>query len=69
LKPYGVEVEECPDVADIKAMGSKSSVGKLPGKSGDYHPYCQGWSKSRIRRYWARRARAQGKAETSEQNF
>jgi hypothetical protein len=63
MRPYGVRIEECPDVADIKKMGSKGCVGKFAGKSGDFHPYSQGNSKDRTRRYWARKARSEGKAE------
>lgn len=67
MRPYGVKVEEHPDVADIKEMGSASHVGKLAGKSGDYHSYCKGNSKARTRRYWKRRARAENKAACSEE--
>jgi hypothetical protein len=66
MKPYGVKIEEGPDVADIKEMGSKGSVGKFPGKSGDYHPYSRGNNKARTRRRWARKARAEGKAACTE---
>ena len=66
MKPYGVIVEEGPDVADIKEMGSKSCTGKFAGKSGDYHPYCRGDAKARTRRRWARRARAEGRAACNE---
>lgn len=67
MRPYGVKVEEYPDVADIKEMGSASHTGKLPGKSGDFHPYCKGKSKRRSRRYWKRVARAENKAACKEE--
>ena len=62
MKPYGVRIIEDPDVADIKEMGSKGSVGKFKGRSGDFHPYAHGEAKARTRRYWKRRARAHSKA-------
>lgn len=61
MKPYGVKIEEWPDVADIQAMGCKGSVGRLAGRSGDYHPYIRGANKARTRRYWKRLARAESK--------
>lgn len=61
MKPYGVIIEQGPDIAEIKEMGSKSSCGQIAGKSGDYHPICKGLVKDRARRRWARRARAEGK--------
>lgn len=63
MKPYGVRVEEWPDVGDIKIMGAKSCVGKLRGKSGLYRGYCRGSWKKHIRRYWKRRARREGRRE------
>ncbi len=63
MKPYGVKVIEYPDVGDIREMGAKSSCGKIAGKSGDFHPYCRGDNKAKTRRYWKRRARAEGKDE------
>jgi len=63
MKPYGVVVIDSPDVADIKEMGSKGRAGQFAGKSGDYHPYSSGEDKAATRRYWARRARRQGKNE------
>ena len=62
MKPYGVKIIEDPDVADIQKTGSKGCVGKLPGRSGDYHPYCRGTAKATTRRYWARKARRKNKA-------
>jgi len=62
MRPYGVRIIEGPDVADIREMGSASHVGKLRGKSGDFHPYNRGASKAATRRFWARKARAAGKA-------
>jgi hypothetical protein len=59
LKPYGVKVIQSPDVADIQAMGAKSSTGKFPGKSGDFHPYSRTKNKKAIRQYWKSKARHQ----------
>ena len=40
MKPYKtIRLEEFPDVGDITSEGRKSSVGKLPGKSGEYRSY------------------------------
>lgn len=61
MRPYGVWVVEWPDVVDIKQMGAKSSMGEVPGRAGHFRGYCRGESKSRIRRYWKRVARAEGK--------
>jgi len=61
MKPYGVKIEQGPDVADIQAMGSKGCVGKFAGHSGDFHPYASGEAKASTRRYWKRKARAEGK--------
>ena len=62
MRPYGVRLIEGPDVADIQEMGSKSSAGQRPGRSGDYHPYCRGRGKAEARRRWKRCARREGKA-------
>lgn len=69
MKPYGVNLIECPDVADIHHMGSKGCVGKLPGKSRDYHPYSRGQSKNRTRQYWKGSARREAKAEIAFEVF
>jgi hypothetical protein len=51
MKPYQTrKLIEGPDVADIQAEGRHSSVGRLPGKSGDYRPYCRGANRKTIRR-------------------
>ena len=45
MKPYGQEklpahiYTECFDVGDIRELGCKSSVGRFPGKGGDYRGY------------------------------
>ena len=65
MRPYGVKVIDCPDVADVKEMGSKGSTGKFAGKSGDFHPYSSGNAKARTRRRWARKARNEGKLACS----
>ena len=67
MRPYGVKVIPFPDIMDIKEMGSAGHVGMPPGRSGDYHPYCRSAAKAATRRYWARRARAEGKAACNEE--
>jgi len=66
MKPYGVKVEEYPDVVDIQAMAAKSSSGKLIERGGDYKNYIRRASvRARIRRYWKRLARAIGRKQCS----
>ena len=67
MRAYGLEVIVWPDVADIKEMGSKSSVGTLAGKGGE----CRGMfrnkaAKAAVRRGWKRMARAEGKRACRE---
>lgn len=63
MKPYGLtrkETEEFPDVGDLKKMGS--SKGKLPNRNGERRSYFRkASSKSKVRRYFKRKARKQGK--------
>lgn len=67
MRPYGVPIEQFPDVGDIQEMGAKSSVGKFPGKSGDYHGYIRNPErKAETRRRWKRVARAEGKLACKE---
>ena len=69
MRPYGLNRFICfefPDVADIKEMGAAGHVGQIPGRSGDYHPYCRSGAKARTRRRWARKARAANKAACHE---
>jgi hypothetical protein len=66
MKPYGVKVIENPDVGDIQEMGSKSSEGRLPNRSGDYHPYSRTKARRATRRYWARKARRANKEACTE---
>lgn len=61
MKPYGVDVEQYPDVADLRAQARKSGIGTLKGKSGDHHDICRGPQKDRTRRYWKRKARRDGR--------
>lgn len=69
MRPYGVRVVEEPDAADIKAMGSAGRAGNLPGRNGrDLRPCSRGSSKRRMRRFWARKARAAGKAACQEES-
>lgn len=69
MRPYGVEVIEFPDVADIAVMGGKSCAGQLPGRSGDFHPLSKGAAKKIARRYWKRVARRAGRQEITEQRM
>ena len=63
MKPYGVRVEESPDVADIQSRAHKSSVGRVGGS----HGYIRSARiKAKIRRYWKRLARRMGKAEAND---
>jgi hypothetical protein len=61
MRPYGVWLLQYPDVADILTMGAKGSVGEFSGRSGQYHGLCRGPRKAKVRRYWKRVARAEGK--------
>jgi hypothetical protein len=67
MKPYGVKVIENPDVGDIKEMGSKSSAGKIAGRSGDFRPYSNSASRAATRRHWARKARREGQKACVEE--
>lgn len=66
MKPYGVDIIQFPDLADLQTMGAKSSDGSIKGKSGDYRGYQKTSRKARSRRYWKRKARRTGKIECSE---
>ena len=66
MKAYGLEKSEYPSIHIIAREARNSHTGKLRGKGGDYRGYCYGADKARVRRYWKRRARAEGKAECSE---
>jgi len=48
----------CPDVVDIKLDARKSSFGKFPGKSGDFHPYSRSNKRKKMRRYLKRSDKA-----------
>lgn len=64
MKGYGLPREkslESPDIADIQEFGLASHVGKLPGKSGDFHPYNPPEDKARTRRLWKRKERLKAK--------
>lgn len=61
MRPYGVYIPQCLDVDDILTIGAKGSVGACRGHSGHFHGYSHGPSKARIRRYWKRVARAEGR--------
>jgi len=60
MKPYGVRVIDCPDVADLREMGSKSSTGGRNYNRNDA-------AKATTRRHWARKARAANKAACREE--
>jgi hypothetical protein len=63
MRPYGLPRIcdlEYPDIGDIQLYGLKSSVGKFPGKNGDYRPYCRNHSKAR--RIWKKKERAAQRA-------
>ena len=66
MKPYGVKLIECPDVADIQAMASKSSAGRCSRAGGDYHGYSRTAQKAVVRRFWARKARREGVVACNE---
>lgn len=59
MKPYGVRLIEGPDVADIREMGSKSSVG---GRNYNRNVA----SKATTRRRWKRLARVEGRLACQE---
>lgn len=61
MKAYGVKVEEWADCADLAAMGAKSSASRFRGKGGDYRASQKTKAKNETRRYWARKARQDGK--------
>jgi hypothetical protein len=66
MRPYGLEFALIagPDVGDIKAQARKGCIGRVAGKSGDYHAYSRGGaSKRATRRTIKRGARATGRAE------
>jgi len=68
MKPYGVRIEEWPDVADIQNMAAKSACGCLRGKGGDYRGYNRNKTgKWRMRRMWKRIARRLGNREIQSQ--
>ena len=68
MKPYGVRIEEWPDVADIQNMAAKSACGCLQGKGGDYRGYNRNKAgKWRMRRMWKRIARRLGNREIQSQ--
>jgi hypothetical protein len=63
MKPYGLQIIEYPDVADIQFMAAKSSIGRMPSKSGEYRSYTRSVQvKKAMRRYWKRKARKENKA-------
>jgi hypothetical protein len=67
MKPYGVRIEEFPDVGDIHEIGAKSSVGTFQSKSGEYRGYCRSKAKQTTRRRWKRKARRELLADMLDQ--
>jgi hypothetical protein len=82
MKPYGVKITtEFPDTADIQGNALQSSVGKLksslrskiiseeeqPWKGKYQKGYLRTKSKKKIRRYWKRKARIEGREKIREQ--
>jgi hypothetical protein len=68
VKPYGLSIEEYPDVGDIKSQGRKSSVGTIKSKGGEYRGYHRNKTeKARVRRYYKRKARNNWKQEVEGQ--
>jgi hypothetical protein len=66
MRAYGIPRYyelECADVATIQEFGLKSSAGRFPGRSGDYHPYSRSHHRRTTRRYWKRKARAAAQRE------
>jgi hypothetical protein len=70
MKAYGIPrvyILENPDVGDIQCSGRKSSIGKLPSKSGEFKSYIRNKErKANIRRYFKRLARVHNKKLCSE---
>ncbi len=65
MKAYGLPRTDDvlnPDVADIKTYGLASRVGRLDDRS----YFKNSASKRATRRYWKRRARAEGKIATTQ---
>ena len=66
MRPYGLRIEEWPDIEDIKLMAAKGSAGRIRKRSGDYYPYSRGPLKARLRRYWKRQARREGQCQCKD---
>lgn len=70
MRGYGLPRLACfkyPDVGDIHEFGLKSSKGHLPGKGGAIRSYFKdAGDKTKTRRIYKRRARAEGKRACSE---
>lgn len=67
MKAYGLPMNkdlECPDIADIKFYGLKTSIGSVKGKGGDYCTlYFNTTAKKKTaRRFWKKRERRLTKA-------
>jgi hypothetical protein len=70
MKPYGLPRDkdiECPDKADIRQYGLKSSTGRLKTKSGEYKSYTRSTeNRNKTRLYFKRKERALGKELCNE---
>ena len=70
MRPYGMQRVpelEYPDVADIQALGLKSSAGRFRKKGGDFRGYAHGEDRARTRRSQKRSARHEGRSQIREQ--
>jgi hypothetical protein len=57
MHPYEtIKLTERPNVADVKDEGRKSSVGKLPSRSGEFKPYTRNPRRRRAVRRSLKRA-------------
>jgi len=66
MKPYGIprlKDLECPDCADIRNFGLKSSKSRARGKGGEFkNSFRSSTAKRRTRQIWKSRARSASKA-------
>lgn len=69
MRPYGVTkfTLNDQDKAGNMFAGRKPSIGKLPGKNGEFHPLRRNADARRAaRRFWKRKARQEGKRQAQE---
>jgi hypothetical protein len=60
---------EGPDVADIQALGLKSSAGVYRKKGGDFRGYAHGRAKDEARRAQKRNARREGRIQADDVDY